>query len=260
MPLIIFIISLLIITGFFFLFFKRKKLIPQLQPEKVKELLGGYISFYQKLNEDEKPRFEEGVKAFLLSVRITGIKTTVEDIDRIFVASAATIPIFSFEGWKYRNLNEVILYPGSFSKEYQLEGEGRSVSGMVGEGPLQNVMLLSQQELRSGFLSPANGYNTGIHEFVHLVDKSDGSTDGIPELLLPHNYAVPFLKRIHAEVKKIQSGKSDINPYGATNEAEFLAVAAEYFFGKPEEMQAKHPELYSMLREVFIGKTPTEQN
>ncbi len=116
-------------------------------------------------------------------------------------------------------------------------------------------MLLSQQDLRTGFINHADKSNTAIHEFVHLIDKSDGSTDGIPEALLPHKYVLPFLKRIHEEIQQIQSGNSDINAYGATNEAEFLAVAAEYFFEQPEKMKEKHPELYSLLEQAFMGRS-----
>jgi Mlc titration factor MtfA (ptsG expression regulator) len=50
---------------------------------------------------------------------------------------------------------------------------------------------------------------------------------------------------------KISGGHSDINPYALTNEAEFLAVAAEYFFEKPTELQHKHPELYAELSRIF---------
>ncbi len=262
MQLMIFIISVIIIAGFLFAAFRKKAKLSQPDADTEKEILQQYVLFYQRLPGEEKIRFEESVKTFLQKIRITGIKTTVEDRDRVFVAAAAIIPIFAFKGWEYRNIHEVLLYPGSFNHEYNLEGEGRDVSGMVGTGPMQNVMLLSQQDLRTGFLNHTDKANTAIHEFVHLIDKTDGSTDGIPETLLPHKYVMPFLKRIHEEIKQIQSGQSDINPYGATNEAEFLAVAAEYFFEQPELMQEKHPVLYELLKQVFMGtaaSTPISQ-
>jgi len=59
---------------------------------------------------------------------------------------------------------------------------------------------------------------------------------------------------IHGEIKKIEAGKSDINPYAITNEAEFFAVVSEYFFEKPEKFRQKHPELYEMLCIIFIQK------
>jgi Mlc titration factor MtfA (ptsG expression regulator) len=52
-------------------------------------------------------------------------------------------------------------------------------------------------------------------------------------------------------MKKIESNKSDINPYAITNEAEFFAVITEYFFEKPELLKEKHPELYKQLSNIF---------
>lgn len=260
MQLTIFIVSVFIIGGFLLMVFRKKTQLTQPDARIRKAILQKHVLFYQRLTVEEKVRFEESIKKFLQKIKITGIKTTVEDGDRVFIAAAAIIPIFAFPGWHYRNLHEVLLYPGSFNHEYNVEGAGRNISGMVGNGPMQNVMLLSQQDLRTGFLNHADKSNTAIHEFVHLVDKTDGSTDGIPEALLPHKYALPFLKRIHEEIKQINSGDSDINSYGATNEAEFLAVAAEYFFKQPEKMQEKHPELYGLLNQAFTGTSISAKN
>lgn len=47
---------------------------------------------------------------------------------------------------------------------------------------------------------------------------------------------------------------SDINPYGATSNAEFFAVASEYFFERPDLLQEKHPELHELLSQVFRQK------
>ncbi|MEO7960549.1 MAG: M90 family metallopeptidase, partial [Ginsengibacter sp.] len=247
----VFIFSLFLIGGFLFAVFRKKPVLKMPVEGTEQRILEQDVLFYQRLSSQEKIRFEENIKAFLQKVRITGVKTEVSDSDRIFVAAAAVIPIFSFKGWAYRNIHEVLLYPGSFNHDYSLEGADRNLSGMVGNGPMQNIMLLSQQDLRSGFLNHTDTSNTAIHEFVHLVDKSDGSTDGIPENLLPQKYVLPFLSRIHEEIQQIKSHHSDINPYGATSEAEFLAVAAEYFFQRPEMMEKNHPELFRLLEQVF---------
>ena len=45
------------------------------------------------------------------------------------------------------------------------------------------------------------------------------------------------------------AGRStDIDPYGATNAAEFFAVVTEAFFEKPRPLRRKHPELYDELK------------
>ena len=91
----------------------------------------------------------------------------------------------------------------------------------------------------------------GIHEFIHLLDKMDGAVDGLPEYLLQRPFVVPWLHLLHAEIQKIRAGKSDLDPYGGTSEVEFLAVAGEYFFQRPERLAKKHPDLYHMLEHLF---------
>ncbi len=252
MQLIIFSIFIIIVGVVIYISVKKRPPLPQPEVDIEKKILQEHVLFYQRLNEEEKNEFENLVQNFLRKVRITGIETIVEDMDRVFVAAGAIIPIFGFKGWQYRNIHEVLIYPNSFNEKYETEGKERDVLGMVGSGAMRDIMILSQQSLRNGFFDSNTKSNVAIHEFVHLVDKDDGYTDGCPENLLPHKYALPWLQRIHQEIKLIQEGKSDINPYGTTNAAEFLAVAAEYFFEKPQLMKRKHPDLYNLLEEIFI--------
>jgi Mlc titration factor MtfA (ptsG expression regulator) len=219
-----------------------------------KQILLGNIQFYKQLNDTDKSYFEDRVEQFLDDVRIEGVGQELTDTDRMMVAASAVIPIFGFKEWTYRNVTNVLLYPDTFNKDFEFEGnegEGRNIMGMVGSGYMNGQMILSRAALTKGFSKNAGKENTGIHEFVHLLDKADGATDGIPEGFLEHEYVEPWVKMMHQEIHRIESGHSDINPYAATNEAEFFAVVSEYFFSKPEQFQTKHPELYDMLSRVF---------
>ncbi|RYE59292.1 MAG: peptidase, partial [Sphingobacteriales bacterium] len=145
----------------------------------------------------------------------------------------------------------VVLYPDTFNKDFQFDGAERNIMGMVGTGFMNGQMILSQAALRHGFSKSAGKENTGIHEFVHLLDQSDGATDGVPENLLPHEYTLPWLQMMHEEMQRIEANKSDINSYALTNQAEFFAVVAEYFFEQPEIFKDKHPDLYERLSKIF---------
>ncbi|MEP6713185.1 MAG: zinc-dependent peptidase, partial [Ferruginibacter sp.] len=159
--------------------------------------------------------------------------------------------------WKYYNLREVLLYPGTFNKdEFLTSAEERNTLGMVGNGPMQRVMILSKPALYEGFVNDSGKQNTGIHEFVHLLDKEDGAVDGMPEALLQKQYAVPWLQLINKNITAILEASSDINVYGATNKAEFFAVAAEYFFERPDLFKEKHPELYQLMTQIFHQEPP----
>lgn len=230
--------------------YARPKNIRSLTEEERKLLLE-HVDFYQQLQPREKIRYENKIAAFLAEVHIEGVGTPIEPLDRLLVASSAVIPVFGFPDWRYQNLTNVLLYPDTFNTDFQFEGGSRNILGMVGTGYMNGQMVLSRSALHQGFSKNAGKENTGIHEFVHLLDKSDGATDGIPENLMKHEYTVPWIKMIHQEIQRIEQGKSDINPYAVTNEAEFFAVVSEYFFEKPRLFKEKHPELYNMLANAF---------
>ena len=221
-------------------------------PEQWKEILLQEVQFYNSLNTEEKVRFESKVHEFLLNCRITGIKTDVSLTDKLLVASSAVIPIFGFDSWKYTNIREVLLYPAMFDENYQFEGESdRRILGMVGNQSMEGIMILSKEALRLGFKNESDKQNTAIHEFVHLIDKTDGEIDGLPKVLMDKQYALPWINLMNKEIDRIYAGKSDINPYGGTNRAEFFSEIREYSFERPKHLEEKHLALYALLEKIF---------
>jgi MtfA peptidase len=220
-------------------------------PEHFYDLLKDYVRFYAMLDEDGQKKFEDRFRKFLSSVKITGANAEVEDLDRVLVAAAATIPVFNIPDWEYINLREVLIYPGSFNTDFDQQGSERMISGMVGTGAMENVMILSKWELRQGFIDAGSKRNTAIHEFVHLVDKMDGSLDGVPALLLERKYIAQWEKLLETTMDAVRRGASDIDHYAATSPVECFAVISEYFFEQPEMFATTHPELNEMLKRVF---------
>jgi Mlc titration factor MtfA (ptsG expression regulator) len=157
---------------------KKQDLVPL--PTNYPQLLQDYVPYYRSLSNDKKKLFEDRVNHFLHHIRIEGVGTTVDDIDKVLVASSAIIPIFGFSDWYYP-LTDVLLYEDRFNEAYETSGDGRNILGMVGEGgALKSAMVLSKPALHEGFVNETSKGNTGIHEFVHLLDKVDGATDGLP--------------------------------------------------------------------------------
>jgi len=249
-------IFILIITSFIIFYWIRRytnrwKTPKDAFPTAHKMILKQEVAFYNSLSEDEKKRFEYKVQEFLLNCRITGIDTTVDETDKVLVASSAIIPVFAFEDWRYSNIDEVLLYPAMFNKSFDTEGADRNILGMVGNGYMNGIMTLSKPALRHGFRNETDKKNTAIHEFVHLIDKTDGSIDGIPSILLEKQYTIPWIDLISQKIEEIYDGDSDINPYGGSNRAEFFAVASEYFFERPVLLKRKHPQLYELMQKAF---------
>lgn len=220
-------------------------------PTQWRGVLTSHVPFYNALTQKEKKHFEYKVQEFLLNCRITGISTNIDTTDRLLVASSAVIPIFEFKNWRYGNLSEVLLYPTMFDKRFQTKGQERRILGMVGTGYMEGKMILSKPALLHGFRNEPDKKNTAIHEFVHLIDKSDGAIDGVPLLLLQKQYAIPWIDLIDKKIEEIFESKSDINPYGGTNRGEFFSVISEYFFERPKLLERNHPQLYNLLEQIF---------
>jgi MtfA peptidase len=244
---------LIVILIILFVFQPRRKEGFSL-PENYQELLNDYVRFYSNLDEEGKKRFEEKLKKFSSSVKIAGANAEVEDLDRVLIGAAAVIPTFYIPDWEYINLKEILVYPGNFNTDFDQNGHERSISGMVGTGAMQNVMIISKWDLRQGFVDSKSHNNTAIHEFVHLMDKMDGSLDGVPEILLERKYVARWKELIDQTMDQIRNGTSDINPYGATSPVECFAVVSEYFFEQPERFRSFHPGLHEMLTRIFIRR------
>ena len=218
------------------------------------EVLQSHVAFFRVLPDREKERFRQLVKVFLDEVRITGIRTEVDDTVRVLVAASAAIPIFGFHDWEYHRLGEVLVYPNSFGDDYQAIGiADQNILGMVGLNHLRGVMILSKPSLLAGFDIPSSGDNVGIHEFAHLVEQEEVEHGLPPEI--PWQAVKHWVQYVKRELSHPPRNHSYINSYAYTNEHEFFAVLAEYFFKSPDSLQKRDPQLYAMLRKMFHQDT-----
>jgi MtfA peptidase len=237
---ILFVLGLIIII-ILFVFRMRSAKETILLPVNYRELLTDYVKFYRQLDEEGKKMFEKRVEHFLSTVQITGVNAIAEDIDRLLIAAGAIIPVY----------DEVLLYPGAFNEDFDQGGSDRHISGMVGTGAMQHVMIITKWQLRQGFINNNDAHNTAIHEFVHLIDKMDGTMDGVPEIILERKYIDRWKNIMASTIWQMKNDGSDINIYAATNQTEFFAVVSEYFFEQPDLLKANHRELYEMLGRIY---------
>lgn len=233
---------------------RRLKVASQPFPPQWEQTLQTHVAYFRALTDSDKARFRQMVQVFLDEVRITGIRTDVDDTVRVLVAASAVIPVFGFHDWEYRRLGEVLIYPGSFGEKYQTAGRAdENILGMVGLQHLSGVMILSKPSLLESFDNPSSKDHVGIHEFAHLVEKVEVE-HGLPAEV-PSKAVNLWVQYVAKELAHPAQNRSYISNYAYTNEHEFLAVLSEYFFKSPELLHEKDPQLYSLLREMFHQDT-----
>lgn len=234
---------------------RRARVLGKPFPETHRAILERDVDAYRKLSPADRARFEGEVAIFLAEQHVTGPRG--EPIDEelaVLVAASATILAFGRPGFRYPTTRDVVVYDESFDDQYRVGAkaqEGAPILGMVhGSGPI----LFSARALREGFRNPKDALNVGLHEFAHVLDFQSGQADGVPSFM-PWAAVRPWVGVMHSETKRIRAHHSILRAYGATNEAEFFAVATEMFFEQSARMKDKHPELYRLLVATY-GQDP----
>lgn len=175
---------------------------------------------------------------------------------RLLIAAQACLLILHLNVGCYPRVRSVLVYPETFVPRRA------SLDGRLYEGPLappmpllgefvSGVVVLSWESVEQG----TPGGNVVLHEFAHELDRQDGYVDGIPLLEPPSSTRTwtRVLNEHYLELRRhVAEGRETVlSAYGATNRAEFFAVATESFFTRPGVLQASHPVLYAELREFY---------
>lgn len=199
------------------------------------------------------------------------------------IAVQAALPILRLSPTLYEGWTEIIVYPGGFLiprqevsedgvvHEYLQEAAGEAWDG----GPV----IVSWEDARVG----GTEGNVVIHEFAHKLDLTNGVADGMP-MLVGHPYLRnnqwhdvlqatfdAFTQRLeHLEASippHIDPESSDadpwyehlpLDPYAATDVAEFFAVSSEALFVDPYPLAAAYPAWYELLA-AYYGQDPRER-
>ncbi len=173
---------------------------------------------------------------------------------------ACLLPLNIQPTYHYERIKSVLVYPGPY--RHPPRKWNHSTSGIVSEGQVilgeawhRSPIVLSWQSVLDGISDPHDGDNVVFHEFAHHLDGLDGDVDGTPPLNSREQY-LAWDAVVPAEynrlVQAVRAGSpSFLREYGATNRAEFFAVATENFFERGPEMLHELPQLYGVLRDFY---------
>ncbi len=227
---------------------KRLKAVRRDFPEEWRKILVKYSKFYNFLGETGKRIFEKDILIFLSENSVRSIRgEETDNKTKILVAVGVATILHGRHEWEPPFTDGVVVYPGeTFDPEYNLfKGQ---IAGMAGE---RRPLLVTEKILEKSFRDPGDGYNSLIHEIAHYFDFENPLLSGVPLISGDREGVKKWIGIMEKERLKVNKGKSFLRQYAGTNEAEFFAVATEYFFERPYEMVNKNPELYKILREFY---------
>jgi len=229
-------------------------------------LLEKNVPLYGRLPQELRVRLNERIGEFVGTIRFEGcggLELTEEMI--LMVAAQACLLVIHREGKPYPDLKVVYLYPETFSSvQKRVDEMGVVTEGVVhrlGESWEMGTVVLSWDSVEQGARNVFDAENVTFHEFAHQLDHEDGATDGAPGLgsrAAYRSWARVFQENYRDFLEKTEAGeKTVMDSYGATNPAEFFAVATETFFEKPRQLFRRRPELYEEMM-GYYGMDPRE--
>lgn len=227
---------------------KRYRAARQPFPREWRDILERCSAFYNHLDPGEKRRFEQDIRIFLSDFSIQGIRgQEVDQKTRLLIAAGAATLLHGRPAWEPPIKDGVLVYPGDrFDRDYQ-PGRGWQAGQASRGGPL----IVTRGSLQHSFRESHDGYNVILHELAHYFDLEDGQADGIPGMGMSSENIAAWRTIMAREWGRAQQGRSFLDPYAGVNEAEFFAVATEFFFERPGEMRQKAPDLYEALRDFY---------
>ncbi len=183
----------------------------------------------------------------------------ITDEIRVTIAAQACVLLLRRDADIYPKLVSVLVYPST----YVAPGGHRTREGFVsddpqvrlGESSWRDAVVLAWDSARAGAAGMRDGHNLILHEFAHQLDQESGTANGapiLPESEMYEDWARVLGGEYQQLVRQVDVGEPTlIDPYGATNPAEFFAVVTEIFFERPIDLRAEHPELYEQLQRFY---------
>ncbi|BAZ20835.1 hypothetical protein NIES4073_17130 [Kalymmatonema gypsitolerans NIES-4073] len=261
---IVFVIIGLIITGILIspLLTKqrRNRLKRRPFPPLWNAIIENNLPIYLHLSPAERRRLQGHIQVFLAEkqfIGCAGLQVTEEM--KLAIAAVACLLLLNERGEYFPKLRSILIYPSTyFVNETVATGnyivEERRVA-RLGESWTNDQVILSWEQVKQDTLDWKDGHNVVLHEFAHQLDQEDGKAEGVPILQGKSDYLVwaqVMAEEYQQLCAQVQRGvKTVMDSYGATNPAEFFAVATETFFEKPQQLLKQHPALYQLLQRYY---------
>ena len=239
---------------------RRDHIKAQLFPRHWLSIVESNLAIYNTLSHSEQKQLQGYMQIFLEEKQFIGcLGLQITEEMKVTIAAIACLLLFSDRQTYFPNLHSILIYPNAYivnetvmSVRYVVEE--RRVA-RLGESWTQDQLILSWDQVRQDLLNWQDGHNVVLHEFAHQLDQEDGIAEGVPILTRALDYAL-WAKIMSAEYLQLcdrveNNKKTVIDSYGATNPAEFFAVATETFFEKPIQLNKKHQALYELLQRYY---------
>ena len=164
---------------------------------------------------------------------------------QVMIGGAAVQLTFGLEPLLLMHFTRILIYPDRYRNPISREAH-------IGEvNPGMRVIAVSWKHFLEGFAVPTNARNVGLHEMAHALWLENRIPNSESDFFDPDVMGL-WRRLAKEEAERINAGKSSLfRDYAARDQAEFFAVAVEYFFEQPELYQDQMPALYECMVQLL---------
>ena len=267
-PLFIILAALAVIFAWYFqrrkkIAEQRRALMHQPAPASWQSILDEHVAIYRRVPDSLREKLHGYMHVFLAEKQFEpcGALEEVSEDKRVAIAAQACLLLLNDRFGCFDRLESVLVYPTAFiprrsrfDDDYDGEGDGQEPVHL-GESWQTGSVILSWQSIEHGGSNEQDGTNVVLHEFAHQLDQIDSVADGAPPLAEGDDYrewAEVFGAAYERLVDQTEANRRTVmDKYGATNPAEFFAVATETFFEKARTLRRRYPDLYEQLKKFY---------
>ncbi|MFH1654532.1 MAG: M90 family metallopeptidase [Pseudomonadota bacterium] len=239
---------------------RRKILLQKELSHDWVEIIERNVALYKFLPDDLKKQLHRHMQVFLAEKYFEGCGgLKITDEIKVTIAAQACILLLNRDKITYFPLlSSILVYPSAYVAEQRVQIGITYItepSARLGESWDRGTVVLAWDHVKQCTMDFKGGHNVVLHEFAHQLDQESGQANGAPLLEKRSSYAM-WAHVLTEEYQHLRSAmmhheKDIMDFYGATNPAEFFAVATETFFEKAILMKKIHPKLYEELKEFY---------
>ncbi len=239
---------------------RRARLAGQPFPTEWLAILTKNVPICARLPDADRRELHGHILVFLAEKRFEGCGgLRITDEIRVTIAAQACLLLLHRQTDYYPGLTSILVYPRTYVAERaqhmlgEVVVEGSDVR--LGESWHRGAVVLSWADVRRGAANVHSGQNVVFHEFAHQLDSTHGKGDSTP-ILRDRSRFASWAQALGQDFEAFRNlagrdPKQVLDDYGATDEAEFFAVATECFFEKAHELRSVHPDLYEALKDFY---------
>ena len=244
---------------------RRRRILAKPFPLDWEKLLERRLHHYRHLPAAQRQRVQHITQVMATEKEWAGAGGFEVTLDlKVTVAGQAAVMVSGFETpYFFDRLHTLVLHPGTvrFTQHQATANPNLPAGAFDGVAWHRGPVVLSWTRLRRELMGQSRGHNVVLHEFAHHLDGLCGEMDGAPPLGDRERerrwYAVTEAEFLRLIGNARRDEATLLDHYGASNRAEFFAVATECFFELPHELRERHRELYETLAD-FYHQSPVQ--